>query len=366
MGRPVLRLATRVSRRTRWTAWAIALACMVLVGSLSLVDGLGAGVDSVTARFSTGPTLYLRGTDLLLSSVDVNALLSISGDYAVLRAHVGTLIVNGTSLSVVVASLTWYHAGNATEAFPADSQQIAVDSGLSHEIEATTGSPPGATVHLTLMDSPPQPLTVAPSPVGRPAMLPDTWGWVRSEFLVALNPLEGGPAQAVITASPLDPALASRLGLAPLQTVGAIGFTRASIAEARSVLFALAAVFAVIIGLLVFSAMGLEVAQRREEIETLRSLGAPPSTVAMIYEAKAAVLALLGATLGSSLGVVVAHAIVSFSPLLGLPNLVALQAPFVPVAFAYALALASAGVAGLVPASRAVRLARVPKGVRGS
>ncbi len=356
MGRPVLRLATRINRRTRWTAWAIAFACMVLVGSLSLVDGLGAGVDSVTSRFATGPTVYLHGDDLLASAIDENALTAIPTDYAVLRAHTGKLAVAGVSLSTVVASLTSYHGGNATDPFPALSQQVAIDAGLAQELEAATGGPLGTTINVTLFGSTSEILSVSAPPAERPTILPDTWAWVRSELFIAMDPAVGGPAQAVLMPSPLDPALASRLGLMPLQTVGAVGFAQASIREARSVLLGLAVVLAAVIGLLVFSAMGLEVAQRREEIATLRSLGASPATVAAVYEGKAAVLAAAGATLGSALGIVIAHGIVSFAPLLGFPNLILLQPPVVPVALAFAVALVTACIAGAEPALRAGRL----------
>src|SRR5438477_87512 len=54
MPRPVLRLATRLTRRTRTTAWAIAFACMVLVGTLSLADGFANGVGSVADRIGSG------------------------------------------------------------------------------------------------------------------------------------------------------------------------------------------------------------------------------------------------------------------------------------------------------------------------
>ncbi len=358
MGRPILRLATRINRRTRWTAWAIAFGCMVLVGSLNLVDGLSAGVDSVTSRFASGPTLYLRGTDLLASAIDPGSLAAIPSDYVALRAHVGTLTANGTSLQVVVASLTQVHDGNASVSVPADADGVALDTGLRAEIDAATGAPPGSLANLSLFGLPAQPFRVAPAPASRPALFPDTWAWVRPEAFSAWSPADGTPAQAVLTPTPLDPALASRLGLTPLQTVGAIGFTQASVAEARTVLLALAAVVGVVIGLLVFSAMGLEVQARAEEIRTLRSLGASPRTVAAVYEAQALVLALLGATLGSALGIVVAHGLVSFAPLLDFPSLVILPLPTIPVALAFALALLASALAGLVPARRAVRAAR--------
>ena len=181
-----------------------------------------------------------------------------------------------------------------------------------------------------------------------------------------MNPAEGGPAQAVLTPTPLEPSLAARLGLMPLQTVGAVGFTRASVAEAQSVLFGLAALVAVVIGLLVFNAMGVEVLQRAEEIQTLRGLGAPRSAVLAVYEGRALVSALLGATLGSALGIALAHGIVSFAPLFGFPNLVSLQLPMVPVLAAYGLALGASALAGLAPAARAAAEARRTPEVRPS
>ena len=358
MTRPVLRLATRLNHRTRWTAWGIALACMVLVGSLSLVDGLAAGVDSATARFASGPTLYLRGTDLLASTIDEDALVVIPTDYTVLRAHEGTLRINGLVEAVIVASLTDYHGGNATVPFPSGSRELAIDTGLAAQIVAASGEPLDANASLTALGAGAQTFAVAPPPASRPVLFPSTWVWVRPELFVAMSPTLGGPAQAVLTPSPLDPGLAASLGLQPLQTVGAVGFTQASVAEAGGVLLGLAGLVAVVIGLLVFNAMGIEVLERREEIRTLRSLGASPATVLGVYEGQALLVAVVGATVGSALGIVLVHGVVAFAPLFGFPNLVVFQAPVGPVLAAYGLALAAAGLAGLTPAVRAVGLLR--------
>ncbi len=358
MARPVLRLATRIHRHTRWTAWGIALACMVLVGSLALADGLAAGVDSVSARFSSGPTLYVHGTDLLSSAIDENALAAVPTDFTLFRIHAAALQVNGIEEGVVVASMTEYHGGNATTPFPGGSQDLAVDTGLAAQIENASGAPLAATANLTVLGVGPDTFAVAPPPSGRPVLFPNTWVWVRPELLIAMSPSQGGPAQAVLTPAPLDPGLAAALGLTPLQTVGAVGFTQASIAEARAVVLGLAALVAIVIALLVFNAMGIEVLQRSEEIRTLRSLGASPGTVLRVYEGQALLVAVLGATLGSALGIVLVHGLVSFAPLFGLPNLVVFDAPVVPVLAAYALALAASGLAGLAPAFRAASILR--------
>lgn len=332
----------------------IALACMVLVGSLTLVGGLAVGVDSATSRFSSGPSVYLRGTNLLASAIDENGLTAIPTDYAVLRVHTATLALNGLDEAILVASLTDYAGGNASVPFPANASEVAIDAGLAARVEGASGGPLNASANLTTLGMGPMALRVAPPPAARPSLFPDTWAWVRPDLFIALDPTLGGPAQAVLTPSPLDPVLAARLGLARLETVGAVGFTQASLAQAGALLLGLAALVAVVIGLLVFNAMGLEVLQRGEEIRTLRSLGAAPRTVLAVYEGQAILLAVLGAVVGSALGIALAHGVVSFAPLLGFPNLVAFQAPVLPVAAAFAVALAAAGLAGLVPAARAL------------
>src|SRR5437867_10952057 len=79
MPRPILRLATRFTRRTRATAWAIAFACMVLVGAMSLAAGLANGIGSVANRIGTGPAVYIQGNELLASATDSSALSYLMG-----------------------------------------------------------------------------------------------------------------------------------------------------------------------------------------------------------------------------------------------------------------------------------------------
>jgi len=80
--------------------------------------------------------------------------------------------------------------------------------------------------------------------------------------------------------------------------------------------------------------------------------------VAGVYEAQAVVLALAGAILGSALGIVAAHAVVSLAPLAGLPNLVILSPPTVAVGLAFLISGVAAVLAGLVPSRRAAFLIR--------
>src|SRR5437867_7148651 len=100
MARPILRLATRFTRRTRATAWAIAFACMVLVGAISLADGLANGVGSVANRIGSGPAVYIQGDELLASAIDSGALSIVPGDFVAMRAHAASLEINRLTLSV--------------------------------------------------------------------------------------------------------------------------------------------------------------------------------------------------------------------------------------------------------------------------
>ncbi len=361
MPRPILRLATRFTRRTRATAWAIAFACMVLVGALSLVDGLASGVGSVADRIGSGPAVYIRGTELLASAIDPDEAAGIPGDFLALRAHPAQLEINGLSLSTTVVAVETYRNGTGTTAYPTG-RNVSLDLGLRARVISLSGAPPAATGNLTVFGLPLTGLPIVAAPPSRPALFADDWAYVHPDLLFSMNLTQGGPIQAVVVEAPLDPALVRSLGLTQLETLGAVGFVRGSIAEVQRSLVALAVVIAVVIGLLVYAAMSLEVHQRAREIATLRRLGASPATVAGIYEGQAILLAAAGAVLGSALGIVAAHAVVSFAPLLGLPNLVILDAPVGAVSLAFILSIVAACVAGLVPSRRAAVLASRRKG----
>lgn len=359
MGDPILRLAVRSTRRTSTTAWGIAFACMVLVGSISLVEGLRSGVDAVAGRLTPDLHVYASEDDLLASRIDQSMLAASPLTFVAVRVHVAVLEVNGLPFDVVVGSMSNHTAGDpgGTTGWPVGSDHVAVDVGLRGRIERASGAAMGPSGNLTLFGIE-LPLPLVMPPPARPAFLPDTWAWVRPELLVAMNPTEGGPIQAIVTTEPVDPSVLGSLGLRRVDAIGAIGFVRSTVDEASRALTALAAVIAGVVGLLVYYGMSLEVHQRTEEIRVLRGLGASPRTVAAIYEGKALAVAAFGATMGSALGILAAHAIVSFAPLVGLPNLVILAPPLGAVALASGLSLSAAGLAGLVPARRAARTSR--------
>src|SRR3989449_3507256 len=358
MPRPILRLATRFTRRTRATAWAIALACMVLVGAMSLADGLANGVGSVANRIGSGPAVYIQGNELLASAIDSAALSNVSGDFVAMRAHAASLEINRLTLPVFVVALESYHGGIGTIAFPAGPRNVSLDVGLRHQIEAESGMPVATSGDVSLFGLHLTDLPIVAPPPTRSALLPFNWAYVRADLLIAMNATQGGPVQAILAEAPLDPEVVASLRLTRLETLGVIGFVRGSIAEVQSSLRLLALVIATVIGLLVYAAMSLEVHSRAREIATLRSLGASPATVAGVYEAQAVVLALSGAILGSALGIVAAHAVVSFAPVLGLPNLVILSPPAAAVVLALLISVVAAVLAGLAPSRRAAVLVR--------
>src|SRR3989441_6866257 len=138
MARPLLRLATRFTRRTRATAWAIAFACMVLVGALSLVDGLAGGVGSVADRIGSGPAVYIRGTELLASAIEPDEAAGIPGDFVAVRAHPAQLEINNLSLSTTVVAVETYRNGTGTTAYPTG-RNVSLDLGLRARVISLSG-----------------------------------------------------------------------------------------------------------------------------------------------------------------------------------------------------------------------------------
>src|SRR2546422_363312 len=243
-------------------------------------------------------------------------------------------------------------------AFPAGPRNVSLDVGLRDQIQSDGGRPVASSGNLSLFGLHLTDLPIVAPPPTRSPLFPDDWVYVRPELLIAMNATRGGPVQAMLADAPLDPSIIASLRLTRLETLGAIGFVRGSVAEVQSSLALLALVIAVVIGLLVYAAMSLEVHARAREIATLPSLGASPATVAGAYEAQAVVLALAGAILGSALGIVAAHAVVSVARLAGLPTLVILAPPTVSVGLALLVSGVASVFAGLVPSRRAAVLIR--------
>src|SRR2546422_307720 len=280
MARPILRLATRFTRRTRATAWAIAFACMVLVGAISLADGLANGVGSVANRIGSGPAVYIQGNELLASAIDSAALSNVPGDFVAMRAHAAGLEINRLTLSVFVVALESYHAGIGTIAFPAGPRNVSLDVGLRKQIEAQSGMPVAASGNVSLFGLHLTDLPIVAPPSARSELFPDNWAYVRADLLIAMNATQGGPVQAILAAAPLDPAVVSSLRVTRLETLGAIGFVRGSIAEVQSSLMLLALVIAAVVLALLISLVAAVLAglvPSRRAAVLVRTKGAVPS-----------------------------------------------------------------------------------------
>jgi len=364
MPRPVLHLATRFTRRTRTTAWAIAFACMVLVGTLSLADGFANGIGSVADRIGSGPSIYIRGRELLASEIDPGLLSEIPGDFLALRAHPGDLEINNESLPIIVVAVVNYRTGNATNSFPVGARDLSLDAGLRERILEMSERPVENSGNLSLFGIRLTNLPIVPPPPTRSPLFPDTWAYVRADLLVGMDLVHGGSVQAILTNASLDASTVSRFALTRIDAVGAVGFVRGGVAQIQGTLRLLALVIGLVIALLVYAAMSLEVHARAREIATLRSLGATPGRVAAVYEAQAVLISLVGAILGTALGIVVAHAVVSFAPLFGFPNLVILAPPLEAIELTLSVALVAAVFAGLVPSRRAAVLVRSKGAIR--
>src|SRR5207249_298178 len=196
MPRPILRLATRFTRRTRATAWAIAFACMVLVGAVRRGDGLANGVGSVANGIGSGPAVYIQGDELLASAIDSAALSIVPGDFVAMRAHAASLEINRLTLSVFVVALESYHDGIGTIAFPAGPRNVSLDVGLRKQIEAESGMPVAASGNVSLFGLHLTDLPILAPPPTRSELFPDNWAYVRADLLIAMNATQGGPGKS--------------------------------------------------------------------------------------------------------------------------------------------------------------------------
>jgi len=346
-------LALRVNRRTAVTIVGVAVAVMFLMGSSILISGLQVGSERLRDRFTDSVVLAYKGDDLLKARVTEQEISQLDGEFEVLRSVSARVAISGKFLDVVLVS-RYPLTTNGSKILPAVKEGEIL---LGQNVAALIGSDilaKGTPLTVSAF------VTFALSYGGtfaRSVPLPDDWALVSDNVTRTLDPLKASeytflllPATNVDAQRQLE---AQDFNL--IYTAGSLEFYAKGVSRLSIELNLFIAASGVVIVLLVFYSLGLEVAQRSRELRILKQLGASPSQVLGLYTLRSAFLGISGGIIGMAAGVVLASAIISLSPLLGLSNLVLIT--FDPWLGGQTLLLCTGAsmLGGLVPTLRAFR-----------
>ncbi len=353
-----------MDRRTWATSLGIAVAVLLPVGGQLLLDGLASGVETAASRFPAPPVLLLGGDTLSESSIDAALAAATPGWHLDLRVVEAMLLVRTMTTDVYAAAASVTDEGGTRPWIPVASGDVRFGDRLLDALsvapnpgDVASFETAGSSVNLTYRGS-------YSAADGVPAL----WAILSEDGIVALDPVLTARVSAILVPAGNVAGLAylRSAGLREAPTLGGSRFVTTGVAQAGAALQDLSLVSAVVVGLLVVHGMAVEVLQRGGEISILRQLGASPRRVAALYAAQAFYISALGGAIGTALGVIAAHAVVSFAPLAGLSNLVVLGAPLSVLGMGLLFAIVPGAAASLGPARIAGRVYRRPRGAMRS
>lgn len=315
---------------------------MYATGALVLLAGLEEGSAAALGRLETGPFLAYRDTPLTLQGVSPPE--GLAGPHSLGRLVEATVSGPNGSLPVKILVLDDLSL-LGLETPPPDT--VAMDAALRER----GGISLGANIMVVAGEG-----TWEGSAMAVPSsdlQLPDTWILLNASGVRAA--LRGPGYSLLVGTWRADALRLEAAGYTVLFATSGGEFFVATLGEAQGIVLSIVAVSSVTIALLTFTLLTLEIHYRRREMRTLLGVGMDPRGLGTLYGLQAAYLAMAGTALGVALGVAIAHGLVSFAPLFGLPTIlrpqVTTEGLLLPLA-----ASAGAGLAGgLLALGRALR-----------
>lgn len=332
----------------------VGFAVLLLTAGFALLDGMRAGVDQLADRIEPAPVLFLAGDAPTASEIDASVLAAVPGEFLSLHVVSGTLALGSDTWTATIA---YVERSDGSPLWSVPAFEVLLGPSLRSRLERRTPVDVGTPLAVSSSQATVTLAVAGAYPPTRP--FPDDWAVVSREDMRALRPPLDASVSGVVV-EPDNPEAMEALraaGLTEVATVAAPEFLRTGTSEVLASLVPLVATVGVLVALLVYNAMSIEVAQRVREIRLLRQIGAGPGRIGMLYLGQALVLATFGGLLGLAGGIVAAHGIVSFAPLVGLANVVAPSVSPGLAALALGVSLAAGVIGGLVPAMRTGRLA---------
>ena len=322
----------RFGRRARSTSLGIALCTMFIVASFSVVSGIRASTENLRDNFEPDYFLLAKPTQQGLSFFAVSDLGDVSGKTALgtfVECHVAPISESLTVFSIKDPS----HVLKETLTEPSDTD-VLVGTDLNLPMNITLGSTL-ATVIGKFSSSIFSPLWI----LGSSTLVGGLAGDDGSNFALSKG------------LSDIEISTLEKLGFSVTPMTGIVQFLDSGINEIENDALWVLVPSAFVIGVLAYSFIGSETADRRHEIGIVKTIGAGRRRVMWYLLADAAIICAWGGLLGVAFGIILSYGI-STAASSAFSSVFIVRAPATLILAAYACTVL-AGVAGaLLPAAK--------------
>jgi ABC-type antimicrobial peptide transport system permease subunit len=335
-------MVIKMHKRIFATTIGIALCVMYLVGTMSMVSGLHDSTQNAADLFEKGFLIVYEGNTLSESYIDLDTINALPGEYAI--------------CSIVVANVS----GFETRVLAIEDEHNiigGVNITLANEVLPGSEFPAGDVTKLELIKDQ-KSLSMNITARYKPYtsnIFPDDWILASQNTVRSLNPELENKYSFVVIPRENEEALniLENKGFHIMQSVSIVEFFELGFYQVEGNLWGVVISSAVIIVILVYNIMRIEIQYRIPDIKIIKYLGASPKLVIVVFLSQALFITCVGAVLGLALGIIAAHAIVSFSQLLGLTAVLVPQITIYLVGLPIAIAVLAGLIGGFIPAYKA-------------
>ncbi|HIH02278.1 TPA: FtsX-like permease family protein [Thermoplasmata archaeon] len=326
----------KYTSRARSTSWMIALCTMFIVASFSVAAGLQSSMDTLMDNFSSEYYLVTRQTGTFPGTFDEDEVLSSVDDVAF--GLFRSILVEPGYLETIAFCVVDVD-GVLPEAF-----FVEGDEALAGQDLELAGS-------VALSSDP----LVSATVVGKfsSSMFPSDWLLCSEELMRSVVSAGEGEWNFAIVADPTaEQASALRDGGFVVQPMIAIlEFLESGMEEIRTDALLVLMPSSVVVGVLVYSFLGSEVADRRREIGILKTIGAGRKRLFSYLLTNALLITAWGAALGLALGIILSYGIATAASHI-FTSVFVIEIEESLLLIAYSATLAAGLVGTLIPALR--------------
>jgi ABC-type antimicrobial peptide transport system permease subunit len=326
----------KYTSRARSTSWMIAICTMFIVASFSVAAGLQTSMDTLMDNFSSEHYLVTRMSASGPEMFDSGDLSSVAGHAAVglfcpVLVHPGDVSV--ISFCVVDDNQV------LDETLSAEADEVLAGTGLSIAGNVTLDA--GLTVTTTI--------------VGRysSSVFPSDWLLCGEQLMRSLLAADEGTYNFAIVAEPSASQMSSLVdeGFVVQPMVAILEFLESGVHELRNDALLVLLPSSFVVGVLVYSFLGSEVADRRREIGILKTIGAGRRRLFSYLLTNGLVITAWGAALGLALGVILSYGIATTASRI-YPSVFVIEVEESLLVIAFVVTVVAGLVGTMIPAIR--------------
>jgi ABC-type antimicrobial peptide transport system permease subunit len=326
----------KYTSRARSTSWMIALCTMFIVASFSVASGLQSSMDTLMDNFSSEYYLVTRQSETGPATFGAGDVSTRVGDAAF--GLVSRAVADPGGVDITAFCLV-------------DDVQVMAETLVAEGYDVLTGA--GLDLTGTVIVEAEHQVTATVVGGYSSSVFPSDWLLCSDELMRLLLGADEGDFNFAITVSPSEEQMSSLedAGFVVQPMMAILEFLESGVKELRTDALLVLLPSSFVVGVLVYSFLGSEVADRRREIGILKTIGAGRKRLFSYLLTNALLITAWGAVLGLALGIILSYGIATAASHV-FPSVFVIEIEESLLVTAFAVTVVAGIVGTMIPAVR--------------